>query len=99
MPSSLEKIKSLIQYLPKDDIKFAEKFLQERDYESLKDLTWSALERLNKAHQMAVLPKKYIDVDVDKVRELAVICWNYYYFLFPEELEELDSYDDEVEED
>ena len=49
MSSPLENIKSLIPYLPKGDIKFATKFLEERNYESLKELTWSALQRLEKA--------------------------------------------------
>ena len=98
MSSPLEKIKSLVHYLPKGDIKFAEKFLQERDYESLKELTWSALERLNKAYKLPELPKKYIGVDIDKVRDLAVEVWDYYYFLYPEELEDERDYDD-VEED
>ena len=95
MSSPLENIKSLIPYLPKGDIKFANKFLEERNYESLKELTWSALQRLEKAY-----PDKYKDIDLDKVRELAVECWDYYYFLFPEELEENEEqYDDNVEDD
>ena len=98
MSSPLEKIKSLVPCLPKGDIKFAEKFLQERDYESLKELTWSALERLNKAYKLPELPKKYIGIDIDKVRDLAVEVWDYYYFLYPEELEDEGQYDD-VEED
>lgn len=100
MSSPLENIKSLIPYLPKGDIKFANKFLEERNYESLKELTWSALQRLEKAYQKEVLPDKYKDIDLDKVRELAVECWDYYYFLFPEELEEdEEQYDDNVEDD
>lgn len=100
MSSPLEKIKSLVPYLPKGDIKFANKFLAERNYESLKELTWSALERLNKAYKKDVLPEKYKDIDIDKVRELAMECWDYYYLLFPEELQEdNEHYDDDVEDD
>lgn len=98
MSSPLEKIRSLVPYLPKGDIKFANKFLEERDYEQLKELTSSALERLEKAYRKDVLPEKYKDVDIDKVRELAIECWDYYYLLYPEELEEEEQYDD-VEED
>ena len=99
MSSPLEKIKSLVPYLPKGDIKFAERFLQERNYEALKELTWSALERLNRAYKLPELPKKYEDVDVDKVRDLAVEVWDHYYLLYPEELEDERQYDDDVEED
>lgn len=100
MSSPLENIKSLIPYLPKGDIKFANKFLEERNYESLKELTWSALQRLEKAYKKEVLPDKYKDIDIEKVRDLAVECWDYYYFLFPEELEEdEEQYDDNVEDD
>ena len=98
MSSPLEKIRSLVPYLPKGDIKFANKFLEERDYEQLKELTGSALERLEKAYRKDVLPDKYKDIDVDKVRELAIECWDYYYLLYPEELEEEEQYND-VEED
>ena len=57
-------------------------------------MTWSALERLNKAYKKEVLPDKYKDIDIDKVRDLAVEVWDYYYFLYPEELEENEQYDD-----
>jgi len=100
MSSPLENIKSLIPYLPKGDIKFANKFLEQRNYEALKDLTWSAFQRLIKAYKKEVLPEKYKDIDLDRVRDLAVAVEDYYYLLYPEELEEdEEQYDDNVEED
>ena len=89
MSSPLENIKSLIPYLPKGDIKFANKFLEQRNYEALKDLTWSAFQRLIKAYKKEVLPEKYRDIDLDRVRDLAVAVEDYYYLLYPEELEEM----------
>ena len=97
MSSPLENIKSLIPYLPKGDIPFANKFLEKRDYESLKELTWSSLERLEKAQRKEVLPEKYRDIDIDKVRALAMECFDYYYLLYPEELNEEDDYNEEEE--
>ena len=100
MSSPLENIKSLIPCLPKGDIKFANKFLAERNYEALKELTWSAFQRLIKAYRKEVLPEKYKGIDLDKVRDLAVAVEDYYYLLYPEELEEdEEQYDDNVEED
>lgn len=99
MSSPLKNIKKLIPYLPKEDIKFANKFLEERNYESLKELTWSSLERLERAYKKAVLPEKYQNIDIDKVRELAVECFDYYYLLYPEELNEGTDYNEEEEED
>ena len=95
MSSPLENIKRLIPYLPKGDIKFANKFLEERNYESLKELTWSSLERLEKAYRKEVLPEKYQNIDIDKVRELAIECFDYYYLLYPEELDEGIDYNEE----
>ena len=94
MSSPLETIKSLIPSLPKGDIPLANKFLEEHNYEALKELTYSALVRLEKAQKREVLPEKYVGIDIDNVRNLAVECWDYYYFLFPEELEEDAQYDD-----
>ena len=97
MSSPLANIKRLIPSLPKGDIPLANKFLKEKDYESLKELTSSALIRLEKAQKRDVLPEKYVGIDIDAVRNLAVECWDYYYFLYPEELEEDAQYNDEEE--
>ena len=94
MSSPLKTIKSLIPYLPKGDIPFANRFLEKRDYDSLKELTSSALQRLENAMKKDVLPDKYKGVDIDKVRDLAVEVWEYYYLLYPEELEEQEDFND-----
>ena len=100
MSSQLHKIKDLIKSLPPKDAVLAEKFCNERDFESLKDLTWSALQMTESAYQTGS-PKKYASVDIDELRDLAVLCADYYYMLYPEELlDNTDSgYDDSVEED
>lgn len=99
MSNPLQEIKALIPALPKGDIPFAEKFINNRDYESLKELTWSALKRLEKAYARETLPEKYKGVDVDKVRDLAALCFDYYYLIYPEELEETDPDDFEEAEE
>lgn len=94
MSSPLQKIKELVPYLPEGDIPFATKFLDKRDYESLKDLTWSSLKRAENALSKEVIPDKYKDLDMDKLRELALECNAYYYLIYPEELEEDNDYND-----
>ena len=96
MSSPLKNIKELIPSLPKGDIAYANKYLEEKDWESLKDLTWSSYQRLENAYRRESLPEKYKGIDIDEVRELAVECWNFYYSLYPEELEE--EYNDVEEE-
>ena len=97
MSSPLQKINELISFLPKGDIPFARRFVERRDWESLKELTWSSLQRLEKALEKETLPPKYEGIDVDKVRELALICYDYYTIIFPEENEVKEAYDDEEE--
>ena len=99
MSSPLKTIESLIPFLPKKDVKYAKEFLQNRDFESLKELTWSALQMVELAYRENPVPDKYKYVDIDKVRDLAIECSEYYYLLYPEELEETDEYNDLEEPD
>ena len=98
MSNPLQQIKELVPSLPKRDIAFAEKFVADRDWESLKDLTWSSLQLVEKAMQSETPPAKYAGLDIDKIRELALICNEYYYLIYPEEMEIMDDYDDNGEE-
>ena len=100
MPNQLQRIKELIPNLPKDDIALATKFYEEKDWESLKELTWSALQRCftgnKKRRQISI---KYRDLDIDKLEELALECNDYYYLIYPPE-EDVDYvYDEEEEEE
>lgn len=99
MSSPLKIIESLIPCLPGKDVKYAKKFFEERDFASLKELTWSALQMVECAYRESPIPDKYKDIDIDKVRDLAVECSEYYYLLYPEEFEETDVYDDFEETD
>lgn len=96
MSSPLKKINELIAFLPTEDIPFAKRFLQTHDYDSLKELTWSALQRFEKALESGKNLDKYKDFDIDKIRELAVECNDYYYLIYPEELLDDDIYEDNV---
>lgn len=99
MSNPLHKINALIPYLPKRDIGYAQKFVAKRDWESLKDLTWSSLLLVEAALKRDVPPAKYANLNIDKIRELALLCNEYYYLIYPEELEDRDDdkYDDSDE--
>ena len=60
----VDRIQSLIKYLPPGDIKFGEKFLKERNFESLKEIVDSAL----KIHSKRV--KEGRSSDVSNIRGL-----------------------------
>lgn len=98
MPNPLNKINELIPYLPKKDISYAQKFIAKRDWEALKDLTWSSYQIVEKA-QRKELPSKYANLDLDKIRELALLCNEYYYLIYPEDLEPKDDDFNDVEEE
>lgn len=93
MLSPLQKIKRLIPYLPVKDIPYAIKFYDSKDWESLRELTWSSLTMVEEANKKVPIPSQYEGIDIDKVRDLAVICSEYYDLIFPEELEEIVDYD------
>lgn len=94
MSSPLQQINHLISYLPKKDLTLAKKFIETKDWESLKDLTWSCLQLMEAAYEKEQIPAKYQGVDIDKVRELALICDEYYYLIYPEEDEIEPDFDD-----
>lgn len=94
MLSPLQQINNLIPSLSKKDVELARKYYDSKDWESLKDLTWSALERLENAYNKPTLPDKYKGLDIDKIRELALLCFDYYTLIYPEALEPV-----EVDED
>lgn len=87
MPSPLQQIKELVQYLPTKDFNIAKKLIEKKDWESLKDLTWSSLQLVETAFEKEEIPAKYKGADLDKIRELALICDEYYYLIYPEEAE------------
>lgn len=99
MPSPLQKINELVPFLPKRDITLAQKFIADRDWDSLKELTWSAYKIVEAAQRKESPSAKYADLDLDKIRDLAVLCNEYYYIIYPDELEpEEEEYNDVEEE-
>ena len=99
MSSPLKKIESLISYLPEKDYTLAKKFIEKKDWESLKDLNWSSLQLVEMALAKEEVPAKYQGLDLDKIRELALECDEYYYLIYPEEMEIEEDFDYYEEED
>lgn len=48
MSTPVERIRSLLEYVPAKDIPYATKFLQERNFEALRDLVKSDIQILRK---------------------------------------------------
>ena len=88
MSNTVKKIEQLIPYLPGKDKDIANKLLSKRDFEGLRDLTWSSLVIAEKKLNLEVIPEKYKNVDLDKLRNLYLICADYYALLFPEDIVE-----------
>lgn len=88
MPTLLQKMKVLLPSLPKCDLKYAETFIEKRDFESLRDLVWSSLTLAEKNLEKETPNPKYSNLDIDKIRELACVCEDYYHLLYPEDYEE-----------
>ena len=89
MSTPVKKIEQLIPYLPGKDRDIANKLLSKRDFEGLRDLTWSSLIIMERKLDMfESIPEKYKNVDLDKLRELAAVCADYYALLYPEDLVE-----------
>lgn len=99
MPSQLQKIKSLIPYLPSKDANLANKFIEKHDYESLKDLTWSFYSVVENSIEKE--DNKYSNINLDKIRELAVLADEYYSLVYQEEIEEArnEPYDEFIDYD
>lgn len=67
---TVEKIRGLVHHLPEGDDNLAVRFIDVRDFESLKELVGSAIIR-TKRNVISINPsEKYTKVDLDTLREL-----------------------------
>lgn len=70
MSTPIIKITNLIQYLPEKDIKFAKKFLKERQFEYLKEIVDSDIYKVLKDRKKEESVQKYINIDLDALYSL-----------------------------
>lgn len=69
---STTKIKQLIENLPEKDINLGHKFLEKRDFDSLKELVDSAIYKVKKSRSKHDINniEKYINIDLDELNSL-----------------------------
>lgn len=100
MSTSTQRIKSLLDSLPKRDISIGDKFISIRDFESLKELVDSALYKTEKNILSEKPKKEYLEVDIDRLKSLKAEVDAYILLLDPNfgifdddsELEEMEEY-------
>lgn len=66
----IDRIKALIPSLPEGDIKFAHKFLNSRDFESLQLLVNSSLVRVKRGLSKENPKEEYLKADLGEMRKL-----------------------------
>lgn len=65
----VQTIKELVQYLPEKDIKFANKFIDKRDFESLSDLVKSDIYKIER--DINSIPEEFEDERLVKQKVLS----------------------------
>lgn len=66
----LERIRKLIKFLPKSDLEYAERFIKQRDFISLRDLVVSAIFRVRKRLYKENIKQEYLDVSLSELNRL-----------------------------
>lgn len=92
--SPVEQMKELMVSLPKRDIPLGYKFLENRDFQSLKELIDSALYKVKKSVNSENPKPEYQDISIDNLDELKSVVDTYSLCIFPEDRAE-DCYEDD----
>lgn len=67
---ALDRIRNLINQLPESDIPLGERFISERQFESLQELVDSAIFRVNKSVRSDTPKEEYAKVDLWELKKL-----------------------------
>lgn len=95
MSTQIETIRRLIVYLPKRDIQLGYKFLNRRDFDSLKELIDSAIYKVEKNLASENPKDEYINLDLDMMNELQQEVYLYAINLeLPDNEDDYNNYDD-----
>lgn len=90
---ALDRIRSLINQLPESDIPLGERFISERQFESLQELVDSAIFRVNKSVRSDTPKEEYTKVDLWELKKLKAEVDVYVeQLLLPKEEEEYEEY-------
>ena len=68
--AAVERMRKLINQLPKSDIPLGERFINERQFESLQELVDSAIFRVNKNVRRDNPKEEYLKVDLWELKKL-----------------------------
>lgn len=68
--AAVERMRKLINQLPKSDIPLGERFINERQFESLQELVDSAIFRVNKNVREDNPKEEYLKVDLWELKKL-----------------------------
>ena len=90
----IQRIENLISELPETDVPFGNKYLKNRDFESLQLLVDSAIVRVRKGLTKDNPKEEYLKVDLEKLSELKVEVDTYYSMLEIPVQEDEDVYED-----
>lgn len=72
MKQPLSKIKLLVKSLPKDDIKYAEKYIKERNFESLLEIIKSDIYLVQRNETSENPKEKFTGINIEDLLELKV---------------------------
>lgn len=67
---AIERMRALINHLPESDVPLGERFISERDFESLQELVDSAIFRINKSVRSDTPKEEYAKVDLWELKKL-----------------------------
>ena len=70
MSKTLKNIKKFINYLPSKDVQIGFKFLEQRDFDKLKELVDSALIRIKRNLRTDNPKQEYLNMDLDSLNIL-----------------------------
>jgi len=66
----LQRIQQRIQYLPEKDIKYAEKFIKNRDFQSLFEIVDSDVKKINNSLDSENPKEEYLKINIEALEEL-----------------------------
>lgn len=81
MEPLLNKIKRLSKNIPKDDIKYADRFINNREFDKLLEIIESDIYLVQKNETLETANNRFLDIDLDKLMELKLAVEEYLSFL------------------
>lgn len=92
----VERIRTLLSFLPSGDIEIGKEFLDKRDFESLQLLINSAIIRVKRGLTKEIVKEEYLKVDLEELSKLKLEVDTYCMALeLPKQEDNFDNFDDE----